>query len=209
MLKFLILAVLVLSVSALHFNLPENKQMCFVEELADHQMFAVLYHAKTTAIQGTDGHVNRLGGHIEIRDPDGKIIQKPRIEDHDRIVFTTSKEGRHQICFWADHHRFTKFLRQISIDFEFKYGADAIDYEAVAESQHFDELATSVYELHQHSEDILKEYTYLKHREKDWRATSDHTSSRVKFWLAFEIILMLGCTYIQIRHFKQFLRPFY
>ncbi len=85
-------------------------------------------------------------------------------------------------------------------------GETGIDYAEVAKREHLSELEVEMRRLNDKLKDLGKEQLYQRERELAFRATSESTAGRVKWWSIFQTAVMLGAGLWQIYHLRTFLK---
>ncbi|KAE8266617.1 hypothetical protein A4X09_0g5730 [Tilletia walkeri] len=112
---------------------------------------------------------------------------------------TLSKEVREHD---ADKHHYL-------IDLDVDIGAEAVDYNAIANQESLSGLDTEMRKLEAVAKEILDEMEYLKKREMKMRDTNELTSQRVQnfAWLTLAALIGLGAW--QIVHLRSFFKRKY
>ena len=85
-------------------------------------------------------------------------------------------------------------------------GETGIDYAEVAKREHLSELEVEMRRLNDKLKDLGKEQLYQRERELAFRATSESTAARVKWWSLFQTAVMLAAGLWQIYHLRTFLK---
>merc|ERR1719412_1323665 len=116
-----------------------------------------------------------IGMHVEVRDPDDKIILSKVYSSEGKWTFTSQSLGEH-----------------------------VINYADVAQKEKLSELQLRVRQLLDQVEQITKEQNYQRYREERFRQTSESTNQRVLWWALAQtgILLVMGAW--QIKHLKSF-----
>lgn len=96
-----------------------------------------------------------------------------------------------------------------TIDLDVDIGAEALDYNAVANQESLSGLETELRKLEAEVEEILNEMEYLKRREQRMRDTNESTNQRVRSfaWLTIVGLIVVGSW--QILHLRNFFRKKY
>ena len=120
--QYLISLVLLLPfTSGLYFHIGETERKCFIEEIPDETMVTgnykvQLYDPRTNGFAASspeigeeetflDALINYLyfpGMHVEIRDPDDKIILSKVYSSEGKFTFTSHMPGEHVICLYSN-----------------------------------------------------------------------------------------------------------
>ncbi len=90
--------------SPLYFHIAETERKCFIEEIPDETMVignykVQLYDPRTNGFAPSSPGI---GMHVEIRDPDDKIILSKVYSSEGRWTFTSHTPGEHVICLYTN-----------------------------------------------------------------------------------------------------------
>lgn len=96
-----------------------------------------------------------------------------------------------------------------TIDLDVDIGAEALDYNAVANQESLSGLETELRKLEAEVDEILKEMEYLKRREQRMRDTNESTNQRVRSFAWLTIIGLVAVGTWQIFHLRNFFRKKY
>ena len=83
-------------------------------------------------------------------------------------------------------------------------GTKAIDYENVAKAEHLSELENSMRQLVDKAREVRAEQKYLRTREINFRGLSENIYSRVMWWSASQVLILLISAFVQVRYLKNF-----
>jgi len=120
-----------------------------------------------------------------------------------RFAVTSTFEGEYAICFVSNiTSRRGPWAWKLSVDLH--HGAQAQDYEALAKKEHMDNLQLKVRKLLDRADDVRRELNYQKHREEEFRNTSENTNTRAVWWSVIQMLIVIATAYIQIRNLKSF-----
>merc|ERR1712025_1201104 len=161
----------------LYFHIGETERKCFIEEIPDETMVTgnykvQLYDPRTNGFAPSSPEI---GMHVEVRDPDDKIILSKVYSSEGKWTFTSQSPGEH-----------------------------AINYADVAQKEKLSELQLRVRQLLDQVEQITKEQNYQRYREERFRQTSESTNSRVLWWSLGQTCILLVMGAWQMRHLKTF-----
>ncbi|CAB4070355.1 TMED4_9_11 [Lepeophtheirus salmonis] len=166
--------------SGLYFHIGETERKCFIEEIPDQTMVTgnykvQLYDPRTNGFAPSSPGI---GMHVEIRDPDDKIILSKVYSSEGRWIFTSHAPGEHVICLYTNS---TKWFSgtQLRVHLDIQVGDHAIDYAGVAQKEKLSELQLRVRQLLDQVDQITKEQNYQRYREERFRQTSESTNQRV------------------------------
>jgi hypothetical protein len=89
---------------SLYFHIRETDRKCFIEEIPDQTLVigkykVELYDANSnTYLPSTPG----IGMHVEVKDPDEKIVLSKLYTSEGRFTFTSHIPGEHVICLYSN-----------------------------------------------------------------------------------------------------------
>jgi len=88
----------------LYFHIAETERKCFIEEIPDETMVIgnyrlQLYDPRTNGFAPSSPEI---GMHVEIRDPEDKIILSKVYSSEGRWTFTSHTPGEHVICLYTN-----------------------------------------------------------------------------------------------------------
>ncbi|XP_023238180.1 transmembrane emp24 domain-containing protein eca-like [Centruroides vittatus] len=194
-----------LSIHGLYFHITEVERKCFIEEIPDETLVVgnykcQLYDPKTGGYMPSSPGI---GMHVEVKDPDDKVIMSKVYSSEGRFSFTSNDPGEHVICLYSNT---TKWFSgsQLRVHLDLQVGEHAIDYGNVAQKEKLTELQLRVRQLLDQVEQITKEQNYQRYREERFRTTSESTSQRVLWWSIFQTIILILMGLWQMRHLKSF-----
>ncbi|KAF9788237.1 emp24/gp25L/p24 family/GOLD-domain-containing protein, partial [Thelephora terrestris] len=203
----LLLLYSVLPSFAVKFNLqayrwPQKK--CFWNPAHDNTLVIVTANIGPGPNQRTD---------IEIVDssPQKNVyLRKKGIKAETRLAVTTHAEGEVGVCFYnyleQDSQVKDKFR---TIDLDVDIGADAIDYNAIANQESLSGLETEMRRLEGLVKEIVDEMGYLKKREERFANTNVSTNQRVQSFAWFTLAALIGLGIWQILHLRAFFKRKY
>jgi hypothetical protein len=144
-----------------------------------------------------------IGMHVEIRDPEDKVILSKVYSSEGRFSFTSHTPGEHVICLYSNSSRWFSG-GQLRVHLDIQVGEHAIDYQNVAQKEKLSELQLRVRQLLDQVEQITKEQNYQRYREERFRQTSESTNSRVLWWSLAQTVILLSMGFWQMKHLKGF-----
>merc|ERR1719328_838669 len=184
--------------NGLYFHIAETERKCFIEEIPDETMVTgnykvQLYDPRTNGFAASSPEI---GMHVEIRDPEDKIILSKVYSSEGKFTFTSHMPGEHVICLYSNS---TKWFSgtQLRVHLDIQVGEHAIDYANVAQKEKLSELQLRVRQLLDQVEQITKEQNYQRYRLEIFRRTSEDTNEKALLWpilqmLAFIIVAAVG-----------------
>ncbi|RWS06598.1 Transferrin-like protein, partial [Dinothrombium tinctorium] len=182
-----------------------GERKCFIEEIPDETLVLGKYKIELHDPQ-TGGYMATspsLGMHVEVRDPDDKVILSKVYSAEGKFSFTSHTPGEHVICLYSNSSRWFANA-QLRVHLDIQVGEHAIDYAHVAQKEKLSELQLRVRQLLDQVEQISKEQNYQRYREERFRQTSESTNSRVLWWSLGQTIILLAMGFWQMRHLKSF-----
>ncbi|KAF7636750.1 GOLD domain-containing protein [Meloidogyne graminicola] len=158
-----------------------------------------LYDPNTKAY----GDYPTIGMHVEVKDPEEKIILSKLYTSEGLFTFTSHSPGEHLICLYSNTTAWFSGA-QLRVYLDIQVGEHAQDYQQVAAKDKLNDLQLRVRQLLDQVEQITKEQNYQRYREERFRQTSEGTNSRVLWWSAGQTIVLLLTGWWQIRHLRGF-----
>ncbi|XP_033361954.1 transmembrane emp24 domain-containing protein eca [Bombus vosnesenskii] len=191
--------------TGLYFHIAETERKCFIEEIPDET--TVLVHYKVELYDPRTGGFAPssvgMGMHVEVRDPDDKMILSRVYSSEGRISFTSHTPGEHVICLYSNSSSWFSGA-QLRVHLDIQVGEHTIDYANTAQKEKFSELQLKIRQLLDQVEQITKEQNYQRYREERFRQTSESTHHRVFWWSLAQSVILLIMGAWQIRHLKSF-----
>lgn len=102
-----------------------------------------------------------IGMHVEVRDPDDRIILSRIYSSDGKISFTSHSPGEHIICMYSNSTAWFSGS-QLRVHLEILAGDHAIDYAHVAQKEKMSELQLRIRQLLDQVEQITKEQNYQR-----------------------------------------------
>ncbi|XP_071494846.1 transmembrane emp24 domain-containing protein 4-like [Diadema setosum] len=207
LLSSLLLVLAVAPAFSLYFHIGETEKKCFIEEIPDETMVIGNYK-----IQVFDKNKNEflpsspgIGMHVEVRDPDDKLILSKMYSSSGRFTFTSHTPGEHSLCLFSNSTKWSMFGgSKLRIHLDIEVGEHANDYKEIAEKDKLTELQLRVRQLLDQVEQVKKEQNYQRYREERFRQTSESTNQRVLWWSIGQTVILLVTGFWQMRHLKGF-----
>jgi len=202
---FFLLAALLHSGSCLYFHIAETERKCFIEEIPDDTHVLVNYRVELYDVRTGGFMPSRagIGMHVEVKDPEDKVILSRVYSAEGRLSFTSHTPGEHYLCLYSNS---TKWIggTQLRVHFNIQVGEHAVDYTQVAQQEKFSELHLRIRQLLDQVDQITKEQNYQRYREEKFRSTSESTNQRVFWWSVAQVVILLTMGFWQMRHLKGF-----
>ncbi|THH21173.1 hypothetical protein EW146_g359 [Bondarzewia mesenterica] len=140
-------------------------------------------------------------------------LHKKNIKGETRLAVTAHAEGEVGVCFrnFLDHDVPSEQAKSKSriIDLDVDIGADAVDYNAIANQESLSGLETEMRKLEGIVKEIVDELGYLKTREERFQNTNMSTNTRVQNFAWFSLFSLLGLGAWQIIHLRSFFKQKY
>jgi hypothetical protein len=203
--RLLISMIAIKSSFGLYFHIAETERKCFIEEVPDDTLVVGNYKCQLFD-PNTGGFMPAspgIGMHVEIRDPEDKVILSKVYSSEGRFSFTSHTPGEHVICLYSNSSRWFSG-GQLRVHLDIQVGEHAIDYQNVAQKEKLSELQLRVRQLLDQVEQITKEQNYQRYREERFRQTSESTNSRVLWWSLAQTVILLSMGFWQMKHLKSF-----
>ncbi|XP_003978882.1 transmembrane emp24 domain-containing protein 4 [Takifugu rubripes] len=192
---------------ALYFHIGETEKKCFIEEIPDETMVIGKYRTQLwdkhtgSFLPSTPG----LGMHVEIKDPDTKIILSRQYGSDGRFTFTSHTPGEHQICLHSNSTKMALFAGgKLRVHLDIQVGEHTNNYPEIAAKDKLTELQLRVRQLLDQVEQIQKEQNYQRYREERFRMTSESTNQRVLWWSIAQTLILILTGIWQMKHLKSF-----
>ncbi len=89
---------------SLFFHISESERKCFIEEIPDDTLVIGKYKVElhdertNTYLPSSPG----IGMHVEVKDPDDKIVLSKLYTSEGRFSFTSHTPGEHIICLYSN-----------------------------------------------------------------------------------------------------------
>lgn len=189
----------------LYFHIGETEKRCFIEEIPDETLLLINYKLQLYDPQ-TGGFMQTAPGlamHVDIRDPDDKIVLSKVYSAEGKVAMTSHKPGEHVICMQSNS---TKWFNggKLRVHLDIKVGEHAMNYGEIAEKEKYTQLQLRIRQLQDQVDQIMKELNYQRLREEKFRATSESTSKNVFWWSFFQVIVVVLLTMWQCSHLRRF-----
>jgi len=203
--SLVVVLLLVSAVNSLYFHIAETERKCFIEEIPDDTTVIGIYKVELFDPR-TGGFMPSspgIGMHVEIRDPDDKVLLSKIYSSEGRFTFTSHTPGEHVICLYSNSSKWFSGS-QLRVHLDIQVGEHAVDYANVAQKEKLTELQLRVRQLLDQVDQITKEQNYQRYREERFRQTSESTNQRVLWWSIAQTVVLLSMGYWQMRHLKSF-----
>ncbi|XP_060012176.1 transmembrane emp24 domain-containing protein 4 [Lagenorhynchus albirostris] len=207
LLALLLIALCAPGARGLYFHIGETEKRCFIEEIPDETMVIGNYRTqmwdkqKEIFLPSTPG----LGMHVEVKDPEGKVVLSRQYGSEGRFTFTSHTPGDHQICLHSNSTRMALFAGgRLRVHLDIQVGEHANNYPEIAAKDKLTELQLRARQLLDQVEQIQKEQDYQRYREERFRLISESTNQRVLWWSIAQTAILILTGIWQMRHLKSF-----
>lgn len=185
----------------------ETEKKCFIEEIPDETMVVGNYKTQLYDESAQDFMPSSpgIGMHVEVKDPNSKILLSKYYAAEGRFTFTSHTPGEHVICLHSNSTRWSLFAGgRLRVHLDIQVGEHANDYAEIAAKDKLTELQLRIRQLLDQVEQINKEQAYQRYREERFRQTSISTNQRVLWWSMGQTFILLATGFWQMRHLKGF-----
>lgn len=102
-----------------------------------------------------------IGMHVEVRDPDDKVILSRVYSSEGKISFTSQTPGEHVICLYSNSTAWFSGS-QLRVHLDIQVGEHAINYGEVVQKEKLSELQLRIRQLLDQVQQITKEQNYQR-----------------------------------------------
>ncbi|EGT38753.1 hypothetical protein CAEBREN_25829 [Caenorhabditis brenneri] len=178
MLKFVILTTVLVAFGSaieLTFELPDNANQCFFEDLKK-DVDTVFEFQASFLIVVTGGHYDV---DLIIEDPNGKVLYKDTKKQYDSINFKAEVEGTYKACF---SNEFSTFSHKI-VYMDWQFGDQNALHAAVTQGAHaMTQLENYAVAIGDKLRTIDDYQTHHRLREATGRKRAEELNERVMIW---------------------------
>ncbi|KAH8103014.1 emp24/gp25L/p24 family/GOLD-domain-containing protein [Cristinia sonorae] len=138
-------------------------------------------------------------------------LHKKGIKGESRFAVTAHSEGDVGVCFKNTLENGAPSGKTYArvVDLDVDIGADAVDYNAIANQESLSGLETEMRKLEGVVKEIVDEMDYLKKREERFQKTNLSTNTRVQNFAWFTLFALIGLGVWQIFHLRAFFKRKY
>ncbi|KAH7125418.1 emp24/gp25L/p24 family/GOLD-domain-containing protein [Dendryphion nanum] len=204
-------AALAVPSQALHFFIDGAVAKCFFEELPKDTMVVGHYEA-----QIWDDHTKSYQSNADVGvfitveetfDNNHRIVAQ-RGHSKGKFTFSAADSGEHRLCFTPQNVASTGWFGSSGVHGTVKFNLDmAIGETSKIESNDktkIDEMVQKVMDLNSRLHDIVREQTFQRARESEFRDQSESTNARVVRWTLIQLaVLGITCAW-QLSHLRAF-----
>jgi len=175
------------SASALSFELPSNRELCFHE--ITHKSNKVLAFFDVVS-WGYGAYV-----YLKVKSPSNKVLRTFDAESEGRVEFTAEEDGEYSFCF---HNPYTAVEVSFWVNIENDFGLSD-----VIKQEHVNEMVYAVERLNSLVAAAKIDLASFKAREARHRGTAESNRRRVTFWATVECILIVLVACAQIYRIRK------
>lgn len=193
--------------AALFFEMSEKETKCFIEELPEETMVVGKYKTELIDEKANTKSKSKpgLGMHVEVKDPNNKVMLARDYGADGKFTFTSHKPGEHSICIHSNSTKWALLAHEkMKIHLDLQVGESAQDYQKIASNEKLTQLQLRVRQLQDQVIQIQKEQNYQRFREERFRSTSESTNTRVLWWSILQTFVLIGAGVWQMRHMRTF-----
>eukprot|EP01105_Mastigella_eilhardi_P027212 TRINITY_DN8271_c0_g1_i1.p2 TRINITY_DN8271_c0_g1~~TRINITY_DN8271_c0_g1_i1.p2 ORF type:complete len:222 (-),score=86.88 TRINITY_DN8271_c0_g1_i1:82-723(-) len=204
--QVLLLLLVALAASAragsVFFLLYEGHTRCFLEDVPADTQLQCRYSLLSENPHADDMSTGLLAWAEE---PSGAVVLVSDGPRESSLELMSTTAGEYRFCFKTNSSRWFVSDR-FKLYVEIFTGTGVIDYSQVAKTEQLSELEVQIRRANDIIDQIRKEQNYQKEREMAFRATSDTTNSRVKWWALVQFVTLLGCCLFQMVHLRSYFK---
>jgi len=201
-----LISALILSCSALYFEISQRDKKCFIEELPDDTQMIGKYLVQVYDKEARTWKESApgFGMHVEVNDPRDKQVLSRAYGSQGRFTFTSHLPGEHRICLMSNSTNWSWSGGKLRVHLDLQVGEDKEGYKEIADREKLTELQLRVRQLLDQVQQIQKEQNFQRFREERFRHTSESTNAKVFWWAAVQIFVLIGAGFWQMKHLKGF-----
>ncbi|KAM5543460.1 hypothetical protein V8D89_002711 [Ganoderma adspersum] len=194
--------------SAIKFNIPSNRYppaKCIWNAAHSGALVIITANVGPGDGQRVDIEVVDASEHKNI------YLSKRDINGEKRFAITAHADEDIGVCFrnYLDGDVSDSKGRSRVIDLDIDIGADAVDYNAIANQESLSGLETEMRKVEGIIKEIVDEMEYLRVREERFSETNQSTNERVQNFAWFMIAALLGLGIWEIFHLRAFFKRKY
>jgi hypothetical protein len=132
----------------------------------------------------------------------GEKVVNTRGLPEGKFTFTSHEAGDHTICLRSNYTGGWFSTPQVRMHLDIAVGEAKVDEEG--EREHVKDLAAKVRDLNHRLADIRREQQFQREREAEFRLLSEKINSRAVWWSVFQLAVLGGTCFWQLRHLRLF-----
>ncbi|PWU97584.1 putative COP-coated vesicle membrane protein gp25L precursor [Trypanosoma cruzi] len=184
---------------AFAFDLPANKQRCFIEEVPSSTELLISFAALPGYAQFVD---------VVVTGPVDHVYYKSTAQDRGNFHEFVAEGGDFMVCFYS---RLAQGVRQTegmkrSISVDIRVGSENNDYSELATKEKLRPIEVELRVLEDAVRSIHSEYLYYKEKEAEMRNANEAMTFKVTWFTAFIIFIFVVFSVWELRHLKSYFR---
>ncbi|XP_077419007.1 transmembrane emp24 domain-containing protein 3 [Vanacampus margaritifer] len=189
----IILHVFVVFATEFTFELPDNEQMCFYQEVETGYKFDIDYQVMSGGNYDVDCFV---------ADPNDGILYTEQKKQYDSFSHTAAMRGVYRVCF---NNKFSTFSHKY-IYLDFRYGDENPLLSSMTRTTALTQLESTCVSIHEILKVISESQTWYRLREAHDRNRADHINSCVSLWSIAETITVFLLSLGQVMFLKSYFK---
>ncbi|XP_060796426.1 transmembrane emp24 domain-containing protein 3 [Neoarius graeffei] len=182
-----------ISGTELTFELPDNENQCFYEELEE----GVTFHVDFQVIAGGNYDVDCF-----VTDPMNNVLYEERKKQYDSFTHTTAMKGVYQVCFGNE---FSTFSHK-TVYLDFRSGEEEQLLPDMAKPTALTQLESTCISIHEILKVVSDTQTKYRLREAQDRIRAEDLSARVSYWSIGEALIICVVSIGQVFMLKSFFK---
>ncbi|CAG9317307.1 unnamed protein product [Blepharisma stoltei] len=186
----LIFISLFLGVNSFEFSIRKQTIRCFSEELTKGTLF--WYETQVLQKSGT------IWTRFSYKDVD-QIHEAPSTH-YDNLNYTAANDGTYHLCIE------NQSPSEISVSLDIRIGIDAKKPSDPLSVKSLDVSKVQLQIVQEYIKQLHNELQYIREREEEMRNTNETIYSRVIYYTAFTIVMLILISILQIVYFQKYLK---
>ncbi|KAK7374551.1 hypothetical protein VNO80_07982 [Phaseolus coccineus] len=185
-------------VDSMLFEVRSSHPKCISEDMKANVISAGNYHVVNHNNVGTVPDDHKIS--VRVRSPYGHGYHYGDNVLFGDFAFTAAESGDYTACFSVQAHT----TDPVTIDFVWKTGVAAKDWNNVAKKGQIDEMELELRKLNEAVTSIHDEMFYLREREIEMQDLTDETNTKMFTYSFISILVCLSVAGLQLWHLKTF-----
>ncbi|EPB73661.1 hypothetical protein ANCCEY_07242 [Ancylostoma ceylanicum] len=193
------LLILIAVTNAIRFNVPANGKKCLKEEIH-----------KNIVVTGEYEFSEGVGyaGSVHVTDTRGHFLYK-REKFHEtkgKFAFTADEYDIFEICITNHAPVGAGQAQAREVSLTMKHGVEAKNYDDIAKAEKLKPLEVELRRLEDLSDQIVKDFAFMRQREEEMRNTNESTNSRVLYLSIFSMLCLLSLAAWQVMFLRNYFK---
>ncbi|XP_047172706.1 transmembrane emp24 domain-containing protein p24delta7-like [Vigna umbellata] len=185
-------------VESMMFELKSTHTKCISEDMKANTFSSGNYHVINPNSVGTVPDHHKIT--VRVHSPNGNGYHIGDNVLYGEFAFTAAESGDYSACFSVVAHT----TDTVTIDFVWKTGVAAKDWNNGGRKNHIDEMEMELKKLNDAVTSIHDEMFYLRERETERQFLTDETNSKMFNYSFLSILVCLSVAGLQLWHLKTF-----